>query len=68
MKFDAGPGEDGRTNIERGSLGDLDSRIEQILDCRKRVHAMAQPLGDISIELEEGIQGELIQIVIELAA
>src|SRR5260370_27869445 len=67
MKFHATPREDRRTNVEQRRPGNLDSRIEEVLDCREHFDAVAQPLADVAIELEEGVERELIQIVIELA-
>ena len=67
-EFHATASEDRRSEIEQRGPSDLDPRIEQVFDGREELYTVAQPLPDVAIELEEGIERELIQIVIELAA
>src|SRR6266404_1270854 len=61
-------GEDRRTHIDRRRFGDLDPRVRQVLDRREHFDAMAKTLGDISVELEVGIQRKLVQVVVKLTA
>ena len=58
VQLHAGAGEDGWTHIQGRGPGDLDSRIEQVLDSREYFHSGAQPPGDIRIKMEKGTQWE----------